>query len=143
MRTGIIRFPGSNCDYDALHYFEDSFIIWHKETEYPEDMDFLVIPGGFAFGDRIYDTATGEYEISPGTKCLESPVIEIIKEAANRKVPILGICNGFQILTKMGLLQGELQLNENSRFTCKMVDCFIEYSELPKIDIKLSRNDIS
>lgn len=125
MRTGIIRFPGSNCDLDTLNYFENSFFIWHTQNEYPDDMEFLVLPGGFAFGDRVYDKATNEYKISPGTKALDSPVIEVINEAVKRKTPILGICNGFQILTKMGLLPGKLVLNENKTFTCKEVSCTV------------------
>ncbi len=127
MSVGIVRYPGSNCDFDTLRYFEkdNSFFIWHKETTFPENMKLLVIPGGFAFGDRVYQEATGEYIISPGTMALESPVTTIIKEAVKRKVPILGICNGFQILTQMGLLPGTLQLNDNKRFTCKKVKCNI------------------
>ena len=129
MSVGIIRYPGSNCDYDTLRYFSDSFFIWHKETEYPENMKLLVIPGGFAFGDRLYDNATSSYIISPGTMALKSPVSNIIKEAAKRKIPILGICNGFQILTQMGLLPGTLIINNNKKFTCKNVACTIHYKD--------------
>ena len=123
MSVGIVRYPGSNCDYDTLRYFENSFFIWYKETVFPENLKFLVIPGGFAFGDRLYDTATGKYTISPGTMALKAPVSSIIKEAAARGIPILGICNGFQILTQMGLLPGKLELNDNGKFTCKKVEC--------------------
>lgn len=123
MRVGIIRYPGSNCDYDALNYFENSFFIWHKETEIPKDLKLLVIPGGFAFGDRLYDKATDTYTMDPGKMAIESPVTIIIKEAARRKIPILGICNGFQILIQLGLLPGKLLLNNNGKFTCKQVSC--------------------
>ena len=78
MKTGIIRYPGSNCDFDALNYFENSFFIWHNETELKEHIDLLVIPGGFAFGDRVYDKATGSYYTEPATKAIQSPVSKII-----------------------------------------------------------------
>ena len=125
MRTGIIRFPGSNCDIDALQYFPNSFYIWHKETTFPDDIRLIVIPGGFAYGDRTYDTATGVYKIAPGKMAAMSPVRTIIYEAAQRKIPILGICNGFQILIELGLLPGKLLLNENETFTCKKVNCIV------------------
>jgi len=127
MSVGIIQYPGSNCDQDTLRYFEkdNSFFIWHKETVFPENMKLLVIPGGFAFGDRLYSAATDKYTISPGTMALESPVSAIIRQCAEKKIPILGICNGFQILTQMGLLPGKLSFNDNKKFTCKKVKCDI------------------
>ena len=131
MSVGIIRYPGSNCDYDALNYFDNSFFIWHTEKEFPKDihenMKLLVLPGGFAFGDRLYDKATGSYVISPGTMAAVSPVTKIIMEAVERKIPILGICNGFQILVQLGLLPGQLLLNDNKKFTCKKVPCIAHY----------------
>ena len=127
MSVGIVRYPGSNCDYDTLRYFDDSFFIWHKETEFPENLKLLVLPGGFAFGDRLYDNATGSYTISPGTMAINSPVSKIIYEAVERKIPVIGICNGFQILTQMGLLPGKLLLNKEQKFVCKKVDCCIHY----------------
>tara|TARA_B100001093_G_scaffold407422_1_gene396051 strand:- start:7089 stop:9236 length:2148 start_codon:yes stop_codon:yes gene_type:complete len=127
MSVGIIRYPGSNCDFDTLRYFDDSFFIWHTETAFPENIKLLIIPGGFAFGDRLYDKASMEYIISPGTMAVQSPVSSIIKEAVKRKIPILGICNGFQILIQMGLLPGKLILNKNKKFTCKKVECSINY----------------
>ena len=127
MKIGIVRYPGSNCDFDALRYFDESFFIWHKETNIDvlDGLDILVIPGGFAFGDRIYDKATSDYKISPGTMAVGSPVSAIILEAVTRSIPILGICNGFQILIQLGLLPGELLLNENGKFTCEQVGCEI------------------
>jgi phosphoribosylformylglycinamidine synthase subunit PurL len=125
MRIGIIRFPGSNCDIDALQYFPNSFYIWHKETTFPDNIRLLVIPGGFAYGDRTYNTATGSYSIAPGKMAAMSPVRTIIYEAAQRKIPILGICNGFQILIELELLPGKLLLNENETFTCKKVKCIV------------------
>ena len=123
MKVGIIRYPGSNCDQDMLNYFENAFYIWHKEDVLTCAIDLLVIPGGFAFGDRYYKNATSEYVISPGQMAIESPVTSIIKRAYENKIPILGICNGFQILTKLKLLPGELRLNNDKKFTCKNVQC--------------------
>ena len=122
MKVGIITYPGSNCDYDALNYFDNSFLIWHNEKDYSvlENVDLLVIPGGFAFGDRVYSKATGTYDINPGVMAVNSPVTEIILEAARRKIIILGICNGFQILIKLKLLSGIL-LNRTQKFACKKV----------------------
>jgi phosphoribosylformylglycinamidine synthase I len=128
-RIGIIRYPGSNCDQDTFRYFDTPetpcFYIWHKETKLPENLKMLIIPGGFAFGDRLYEEATGQYTISPGTMALMSPVTQVILEAVENKIPILGICNGFQILTGLGLLPGKLLLNENKKFTCKRVSCSV------------------
>ena len=123
MKVGIVVYPGSNCDRDTLNYFTDARFIWHKSDKLLESIDLLVIPGGFAFGDRYYENATGEYVISPGQMALESPVTHIIKKAYEDKIPIIGICNGFQILTKMNLLPGELTLNIDKKFTCKNVKC--------------------
>jgi phosphoribosylformylglycinamidine (FGAM) synthase-like enzyme/phosphoribosylformylglycinamidine (FGAM) synthase-like amidotransferase family enzyme len=138
MRTAIIRYPGSNCDNDALRFFEGGYYIWHTAV-YEEGMldgvDLMVLPGGFAFGDRMYDKATNEFTISPGTKALESNVTCIIEKAYELKIPILGICNGFQILTQMGLLPGKLVLNDNRRFNCKNISChFSFYSDNIQVD---------
>ena len=127
LKISIIQYPGSNCDVDMFNYLSTEntcSYIWHKETEW-RDMDLLIIPGGFAFGDRLYNKATEDYVISPGDMAIKSPVTEIIMGAYSRNVPILGICNGFQILVKMGLLPGKLLLNKNSQFTCKKVRCKI------------------
>jgi len=100
-------------------------------------MRLLVIPGGFAFGDRLYDKATGKYTISPGTMAVGSPVTKIIEEAAKRKICILGICNGFQILTQLGLLPGELLLNDGEKFVCRKVNCSTHF-KLRDITIQCS-----
>lgn len=133
MKVGIVRYPGSNCDQDMLNYFENAFYIWHKENVLTCAIDLLVIPGGFAFGDRYYKNATSEYVISPGQMAIESPVTSIIKEAYENKIPILGICNGFQILTKLKLLPGELKLNNNKKFTCRNVQCILSKNNEKKI----------
>src|SRR3989344_677706 len=102
-RVGIIRFPGSNCDFDTLKFFEKfghtPIFIWYTDTKLPP-IDFLVLPGGFAFGDRSYTKATGEYTIDPGRLALVSPIMKAVRSFARKGLPILGICNGFQILVK-------------------------------------------
>jgi phosphoribosylformylglycinamidine synthase subunit PurL len=125
MKIGIVRYPGSNCDQDALRYFKNSFFIWHQTSELPE-IDLLVIPGGFAFGDRVYSTATGSYRIDPGRQALLSPVNKVIEEAHKKGIPILGICNGFQILVKMGLLPGPLDINKDKKFHSYSRKCSFE-----------------
>ena len=70
MNIGIIRYPGSNCDFDTLKYFDNSYFIWHTETKLPSNINLLIITDGFAFGDRIYNKATEQYSISPGERGL-------------------------------------------------------------------------
>ena len=122
LRVGIVRFPCSNCDFDALKFFQKfghkPFFIWYKETKLPK-LDLLVLPGGFAFGDRVYKKATGKYVIDPGEQAISSPVMKLVREATYRNIPILGICNGFQILVKAGLLPGKLLQNKSKKFYCK------------------------
>ena len=139
-RIGIIRYPGSNCDADTYRYFNTDetpcFYIWHKETKLPPHVKMLIIPGGFAFGDRLYEEATGSYNISPGTMAIGSPVTKVIMEAIEQNIPILGICNGFQILTGLGLLPGKLVLNNNKKFTCKKVRCVVNVEQSSNSIIK-------
>src|SRR5579859_1250016 len=103
LSVGIVRFPCSNCDFDAVTFFKKfghkAEFIWYKDAPDPT-WDLLVIPGGFAFGDRVYEKATDTYEIDPGEQAMKSPVMKTIYEAAKKGIPILGICNGFQILVK-------------------------------------------
>tara|TARA_B100001093_G_scaffold520286_1_gene614273 strand:- start:2022 stop:4169 length:2148 start_codon:yes stop_codon:yes gene_type:complete len=135
INVGIIRYPGSNCDIETMNYFKFDhlnsrcFYIWYKCTDLSilNNLDLLVLPGGFAFGDRIYKKATEEYIISPGTMAVNSPVSILIREAVNIQIPILGICNGFQILTQMGLLPGKLMLNECKKFNCEKIKCIVNY----------------
>ena len=75
-----------------------------KNESLNRDIDLLIIPGGFAFGDRYYENATDNFTYDPGQMCVEAPVTKIIMNIHNKKIPILGICNGFQILIKLGLL---------------------------------------
>ena len=126
LRVGIVRFPCSNCDFDALKFFQKfghkPFFIWYKETKLPK-LDLLVLPGGFAFGDRVYKKATGKYVIDPGEQAISSPVMKLVHEATYRNIPILGICNGFQILVKAGLLPGKLLQNKSKKFYCDSTNC--------------------
>lgn len=126
LKVGIVRFPGSNCDFDALHFFQkydhDGGFIWYKEARFKK-YDLIVIPGGFAFGDRVYKNATGTFLIDPGEQAVTSPVMKLIERAARRKTPILGICNGFQILVKAGLLPGKLVQNKSKQFYCDWTEC--------------------
>ena len=128
MQVGIIRFPGSNCDFDTLNFFKKfghkSRFIWHKDTKLPH-IDLLVLPGGFAFGDRFYKKATDKYIIDPGAMAMRSPAMQIVRLATKRKLPILGICNGFQILVKARLLPGKLVRNDSGKFFCDYVKCKI------------------
>ena len=149
MKVGIVLFPGSNCAEDSKVYFGNKnnqcFYIWHKDDDITKyDMDLLIIPGGFAFGDRDYQNATdNKYDINPGKMAIESPVSEIILEAHKKEIPILGICNGFQILTKMGLLPGKLLLNNNQKFTCETIVCKIKSNIIPELKDNIINIDVA
>lgn len=126
--AGIVTWPGSNCDEDALRFFKNNGFnarfVYHTENRY-RPYDILVLPGGFAYGDRRYQKATHEYSIDPGVQALETPVMEVIKEAAANGDKILGICNGFQILIHAGLLPGKLLQNQSGEFFCDDIECMI------------------
>ncbi|MBC8157295.1 phosphoribosylformylglycinamidine synthase subunit PurQ [Armatimonadetes bacterium] len=113
MRTGIVVFPGSNCDRDVHHVLNDVMginaqYIWHTE-ESIDEYDALILPGGFSYGDRL----------RAGVIAAQSPIVEAIKKKAQEGLPILGICNGFQILVEAGLLPGALVKNVKLKFSCK------------------------
>ena len=113
MRTGIVVFPGSNCDRDVHHVLNDVMginaqYIWHTE-ESIDQYDALILPGGFSYGDRL----------RAGVIAAQSPIVEAIKKKAQEGLPILGICNGFQILVEAGLLPGALVKNVKLKFSCK------------------------
>ena len=125
MKVGIIVFPGSNCDRDMLHvlkdvYHLDASLIWH-EDRLSGDMDAIVLPGGFSYGDRL----------RAGIIAAHSPIIPQIKEAAGNGVPVLGVCNGFQILTEAGLLPGALIQNRSQKFMCQWVELQVENCSTP------------
>lgn len=117
MKAAVIQFPGSNCDRDmkvALeHIMEANTILhWHGDADLPNDLDFIAIPGGFSYGDYLRS----------GAMAARSPVMKAIITAANQGVPILGVCNGFQILTESGLLPGALMRNASQNFICRDVE---------------------
>jgi len=115
MKFGVIVFPGSNCDHDvysvlAATFKQETVKLWHKSTDL-EDCDFIVVPGGFSYGDYLRSGAIARF----------LPIMnEVIKHAENGGY-VLGICNGFQILTEAHLLQGALLRNNNQKFNCKNV----------------------
>lgn len=115
MKTAVIVFPGSNCDRDAQVALRNSFghepvMVWHGDTEMPK-ADLIVVPGGFSYGDYLRS----------GAMAAHSPIMRNVVERANAGVPVLGICNGFQVLTESGLLPGALMRNANLKFVCKDV----------------------
>jgi len=113
MTFGVIVFPGANCDHDAYHaakhvFGQDARFIWH-EDESVGDVDVVVVPGGFSYGDYLRSGAVARF----------SPVMQDVIRFANEGGLVLGICNGFQILCEAGLLPGTLMRNDNLRFRCK------------------------
>src|ERR1700704_368004 len=120
MRFSVIVFPGSNCDEDAYHAAKDVLgeqaeYVWHKDTDL-KGADVVVLPGGFAHGDYLRTGAIARF----------SPVMEAVAELARSGGPVLGICNGFQILTEAGLLPGALQKNRGLKFLCTTVELRVE-----------------
>lgn len=116
MRCAVIRFPGSNCDRDmavALEHLTGNSpdIIWHNETTIPENTDFIALPGGFSYGDYL----------RCGAMAARSAIMPELKNAADKGIPILGVCNGFQVLTEARLLPGALMRNAGLDFVCRDV----------------------
>lgn len=123
-RAAVITFPGSNCDRDmavALEEVtgEDVFRVWHGDAELPEKLDFIALPGGFSYGDYLRS----------GAMAARSPIMRAVVEAAGRGVPVLGVCNGFQVLTEAGLLPGALMRNAGIRFVCRDVALKVENTQ--------------
>ncbi|MGZ8341991.1 MAG: phosphoribosylformylglycinamidine synthase subunit PurQ [Allosphingosinicella sp.] len=124
MKSAVIVCPGSNCDRDmavALEQVtgEKPAMVWHRETELPEGLDLIALPGGFSYRDYLRS----------GAMAARSPVMRAVTEAAARGVAVLGICNGFQILTEAGLLPGALMRNANLHFVCRDVALKVENSQ--------------
>jgi phosphoribosylformylglycinamidine synthase len=120
MKAAVIVFPGSNCDRDVAVALEQAsgsapIMVWHREGDF-EPVDLIVLPGGFAYGDYL----------RVGAMAAHSPVMREVKRRAEKGVPTLGICNGFQVLTEAGLLPGALMRNASLQFVCKDVHCRIE-----------------
>src|SRR5215468_6755348 len=115
MKFGIVVFPGSNCDHDAYHATrhvlgQDAEYLWHKDTDL-KGADVLILPGGFSYGDYLRTGAIARF----------SPVMAAVQSFAAKGGPVLGICNGFQILCEAGLLPGALIRNRSLQFRCENV----------------------
>ena len=124
MKSAVIVFPGSNCDRDLAVAIRDVTgrapeMLWHGESELPDGIGLIAVPGGFSYGDYLRS----------GAMAARSPIMRAIVEAAGRGVPVLGICNGFQILTEAGLLPGALMRNEGLNFVCRDVTLTVENSQ--------------
>jgi phosphoribosylformylglycinamidine synthase len=116
MKSAVVVFPGSNCDRDCAVAIERSTgskaeMVWHGESELPKDLDLIVLPGGFSYGDYL----------RCGAMAALSPVMGAVKEAADKGVAVVGICNGFQVLCEAGMLPGALLRNAALKYVCKPV----------------------
>jgi len=125
VRVAVIVFPGSNCDRDMHHVLTDVFnieskLVWHTDP-LPKDVDAIVLPGGFSYGDRL----------RAGVIAAHSPVIIDIKKMAEKGMPVLGVCNGFQILVEAGLLPGALLKNASLNFICKWTEIIVKNNKTP------------
>ncbi len=121
MKSAVIVFPGSNCDRDAAVAVERvtgqaPAMVWHGDASLPDGLDFIVMPGGFSYGDYL----------RCGAIAARSPVIADVVKAAEAGVPVLGVCNGFQVLIEAGLLPGALMRNAGLRFVCEKTPLQIE-----------------
>jgi phosphoribosylformylglycinamidine synthase I len=115
MKFGVVTFPGSNCDQDMIYVLSDLLgqqveQLWHKDTDL-KNVDMVIIPGGFSYGDYLRSGAIAKF----------SPIMSEVIQHANRGGYVMGICNGFQILTEAGLLEGALLHNNTQKFICKNV----------------------
>jgi phosphoribosylformylglycinamidine synthase subunit PurQ / glutaminase len=125
MRVGILTFPGSNCDHDVFHVVKhtcgaEAEYVWHKDR-LPAGLDVVVVPGGFSYGDYLRCGALARF----------SPVMEDVADFAGKGGPVLGICNGFQILCEAGLLPGVLMRNVSLKYICRDVTVRVEGGETP------------
>ena len=124
MKSAVIVFPGSNCDRDVAVAIEAvtgtaPAMVWHGESDLPGGTDLIALPGGFSYGDYL----------RCGAIAARSAVVRSVVAAAARGVPVIGICNGFQILTEIGLLPGALMRNKRLDFVCRDVDLTVENSQ--------------
>jgi len=136
VKVGVVVFPGSNCDRDMFHVLTDVFHLdtqfyWHDKG-LPKNIDAVILPGGFSYGDRL----------RAGVIAAHSPIIKDVQKMAEKGVPILGVCNGFQILVESGLLPGVLLKNDSLNFMCEWTDLIVENNKTPftnkfKIDQKI------
>jgi phosphoribosylformylglycinamidine synthase len=122
--AAVITFPGSNCDRDMAVAIEkvtgkEPHRLWHGDAELPEKLDFIALPGGFSYGDYLRS----------GAMAARSPIMRAVVQAAERGVPVLGVCNGFQVLTETGLLPGALMRNASQNFICRTVELIVENNQ--------------
>ena len=125
MKIGIVVFPGSNCDHDTYWAVRESMgakstFIWHRDRDINQ-FDGIFLPGGFSYGDYLRSGAIARY----------SPVMEEIRKFAEKGKPVIGICNGFQVLTESGLLPGALAPNDNLKFICQSVHLKVQSRVAP------------
>jgi len=125
VKVGVVVFPGSNCDRDMYHVLTDVFNLdaqyfWH-EKGLPNDIDVVILPGGFSYGDRL----------RAGVIAAHSPIIKDVQKMAEKGIPVLGVCNGFQILVESGLLPGVLLKNESLNFMCEWTNLIVENNKTP------------
>ena len=116
LNAAVITFPGSNCDRDMAVALEKvtgtaPARIWHRDADLPPGLDFIALPGGFSYGDYL----------RAGAMAAKSPIMRSVVDAAGRGLPVLGVCNGFQVLCESGLLPGVLMRNAGQRFVCRTV----------------------
>jgi phosphoribosylformylglycinamidine synthase subunit PurQ / glutaminase len=124
MKSAVLVFPGSNCDRDLAVGIErvtgsKPLMIWHRETALPDGLDLIAVPGGFSYGDYLRS----------GAMAARSPVMQAVVKASERGIAILGICNGFQVLTEAGLLPGALMRNAGISFVCRTVALTVENAQ--------------
>jgi phosphoribosylformylglycinamidine synthase subunit PurQ / glutaminase len=123
MKAAVVTFPGSNCDRDLAVAFEaagaEVLRVWHKDSALPDGVDIVGVPGGFSFGDYL----------RCGAIAAQSPIGAAVRAHAARGGYVLGICNGFQVLTEMGLLPGALMRNAGLKFVCKTVALRVETAD--------------
>jgi phosphoribosylformylglycinamidine synthase len=124
MNSAVIVFPGSNCDRDVAVALEQvtgrkPAMVWHKDSDLPDGTDFIALPGGFSYGDYLRS----------GAMAARSPIMRAVADAAGQGVPVIGICNGFQVLTEAGLLPGALMRNAGLSFVCRPVSLRVENSQ--------------
>ena len=124
MKTAVVVFPGSNCDRDLTVALEAvtgtrPAMVWHGDTDLPDGIGLIAVPGGFSYGDYLRS----------GAIAARSPIMRSIVEEAGRGLPVLGVCNGFQVLTEAGLLPGALMRNAGLDFVCRDVALTVENAQ--------------
>lgn len=126
LRAAVITFPGSNCDRDMATALEQisgtpALRVWHGDADLPDRLDLIALPGGFSYGDYLRS----------GAMAATSPIMRAVVAAADRGVPVLGVCNGFQVLTEARLLPGALLRNAGQRFICRTVGLTVTSTQSP------------